>query len=373
MSDIKLTYDETPLAWPASVDVAELNTCKSCGIRIIAPQSGPLQCLTRRQGAGDGVNVDEFIGIGADYRGQRYSFEEAIFHTPGLHIFPGQKELYPAEYHIHMRTMSAPIRYITVVIPVSHMVPESPTKQYFASISATPDPATKRPTLETLFHGANRVVQYQGPDIRGRTANTPIPANQNTKERQFLLVLNVAYIRATDLERIPREGSKSTDPRDLPAPGVPAKKKVLRDHLLRASILADPGILRDRAQEQATKKTEMECKPVKVVNGRDVIEAFDGKIIDIKKLLGMKEEKEAESAQTSQSSGAGFIIQLLIFLLSVTFGIFLADYFVEKLWNLFFIDSDRLHKMSWLKIIFYLYIIVWVLFNYDVVYQYAGI
>ena len=382
MSDIKLTYDETPLAWPASVDIAELNSCKTCGIRILAPQPGPLQCLTRRQGAGgdgkgsggnggDGVNIDEYIGIGADYNGQRYSFEEAIFHTPGLHVFPGQKDLYPAEYHIHMRTMSAPIRYITIVLPVSHMVAETPTKGYFAAISAHPDPSVKRPTLETLFQGQNvKVVQYEGPDIRKRTEEQPIPTNQNMAERTFLLVLDVAFIRATDLERIPREGSASTDPRDLPAPGVKSKKKVLRDHLLRSSILADPGILHDTHPINVVQipKIEMECKPVKVVNGRDVIENFDGKVVDVKKLLGMD-----EPAEPTENKGGIPVIRVVTFILSVVFGIFFADYFMEKLWVLFFLDSDRLHKMSWIKIMIYVTIILCIAGYYELVLTSMGL
>jgi len=360
MSDIRLTYDETPLSWPASVPIADINTCASCGIRILAPQPGSLQCLTRRQEAGDGVNIDEYVGIGADYRGQRYTFEEAIFHTPGLHVFPEQKEVYPAEYHIHMRTMSAPIRYITIVLPVSHMVAESPSRNYFAAVSARPDPAAKRPTMETLFRDSASVIQYQGPDIRGRTADTPIPKVQNMAERQFLLVLHVASIRATDLERIPREGSRSTDPRDLPAPGVKSKKTVLRDHLLRASILANPGILHDTKKAvTVTKKVEMDCKPIKVVDGRDVIETFQGKVVDVKKLLGIDEEaaQREKAEKEKEKNGADYVIRIVAIVLSISLGIILANVFAEKFWTLFFVDTDLLHKMSWMKVVFYLAVI----------------
>ena len=222
MSDIKLTCEETPLAWPASITIEDLKTCNTCGIRITAASPGSLQILTRRQegGVGDGVNIDESISVGADYRGQRYSLDEAIFHTPGLHMFPGRKVLYPAEYHIHMRTMVAPIRYLTLVIPVSHMEagsneelqgPKS-MKDYFSAMKAKPDPSAIRPTLETLFNTEKgktiKIIQYQGPDIRGRSGDkeseAPEDVCNSSSERQFLLVLNVAHIRATDLERIPR-------------------------------------------------------------------------------------------------------------------------------------------------------------------------
>jgi len=348
MSDISLTCDETPLAWPASVDINDLKTCKTCGIHVYAPQPGTLQILTRRQGSGvgDGVNIEESISVGADYRGQRYSFEEAIFHTPGLHRFPGQSDLYPAEYHIHMRTMAAPIRYITIVVPVSHMV-QGVGSDYFAAMAAQPDPAATRPTLDTLFSGSSKVIQYQGPDIRGRTGDVPSPCS-TTGERQFLLVLDVAQIRATDLERIPREGSLSTDPRNLPAPGVVPAIAVLRDRLLRTAVLADPGILHDKqttTESAAQAITELECKPVKVVNGRDVVD-ISGKTVDILKLLGLSGEEKPQSVSASLLSYTEHIILFI----GTFLGLLLADYFIGKLWPVFFAASDRLSTWEPLKI-----------------------
>ena len=356
MSDIRLTCEETPLAWPASISIEELKTCKTCGIHIHAPHPGSLQLLTRRQseGSGDGVNVDESISVGADYRGQRYALDEAIFHTPGLHKFPGQKELYPAEYHIHMRTASAPQRYITIVVPVSHMVSKhNPGTAYFAAMKAKPDATAVRPTLESLFDisGDIKILQYQGPDIRGRTGDEPEPEDvcKSYTERQFLLVLNVAHIRATDLERIPREGSLSTDPRDLPAPGVSPKKTIVRDRLLRSAVLAVPGVLKPK-KESTTKavttatttgEKELECKPVKVVNGRDVID-ISGKSVDIMALLGLEKKnglgatedskKPVESTLTKYTSHAMFFVGTIV-------GLLLSDFFIGLLWGIFFTES----------------------------------
>ena len=351
MSDIKLTCDETPLAWPASVDISDLNSCITCGIRVLAPQPGSLQILTRRQGAGvgDGVNIEESISVGADYRGQRYSFEEAIFHTPGLHKFPGQSELYPAEYHVHMRTMSAPIRYITIVIPVSHMV-QGVGSDYFAAMAAQPDPAATRPTLETLFTGSSKVIQYRGPDIRGRTGDVSSPDEvcSSSTERQFLMILEVAQIRATDLERIPREGSLSTDPRDLPAPGVAPAIAVVRDRLLKTAVLADPGILhgeKPTTQTQELSTSELECKPVKVVGGRDVVD-IDGKTVDILKALGLSDEKSQPSTATTLLSYSTHIIMFIGTLL----GLIITDFFFGKLWAVFFIKSPLLEQWEPLKL-----------------------
>jgi hypothetical protein len=168
----------------------------------------------------------------------------------------------------------------------------------------------------------------------------------------------VASIRATDLERIPREGSRSTDPRDLPAPGVKSKKIVLRDHLLRASILATPGILHDTKKTVAvTKKVEMDCKPIKVVDGRDVIETFQGKVVDVKKLLGIDEATQAEKEKEKEKKGAEYVIRIVTFVLSISLGIIIANVFAEKFWTLFFVDTDLLHKMSWMKVVFYIAVI----------------
>ena len=122
MSDIKLTCEETPLKWPSSIALTDLSISSTSAMLIHAPQSGTLQILTRRAagGVGDGVNIEESTSLGVDYRGQRFSLDEAILHVPGLHIFPGQTDVYPAEYHIHFKTLSAPFTFVTVVVPISH-------------------------------------------------------------------------------------------------------------------------------------------------------------------------------------------------------------------------------------------------------------
>jgi len=339
----------------------DLKVCSTCGIKVHSPQPGTLQILTRRQsrGVGDGVTIDESNSVGADYRGQRYTLEEAVFHTPGLHIFPGQKEVYPAEYHIHMRTMAAPIRYITIVIPVSHLISTETGADYFKAMRAKPDPAAVRPTLDTLLKSPTGAVintlQYQGPDVRGRTAEV---ADNNdvcssSKERQFILVLNVCRIRAMDLERIPREGSLSTDPRDLPAPGITAKSAIPRDRLLRSTVYAIPGIL-DKKLVNATATAaaapagpELECKPVKVVNGRDVIDV-EGKIVDVKALLGISGEGVSELHEQTYVTTMGKPVTMFIGTLA---GLLLADWLIFTfIWAFFFKESDRLAQWEPIKI-----------------------
>ena len=360
MSDIKLTCAETPLAWPASIAVSDLKTCSTCGIRLQAPQPGALQILTRRQGAGvgDGVNIDESITVGADYRGQRYSLEEAVFHTPGLHVFPGRTEVYPAEYQVHMRTMSAPIRYLTLVIPVSHIAADIAIdgSAYFAAAAAQPDPSVVRPTLDTLVSAKGiQMIQYQGQDLRGRTADVSPDdiCNAAGIERQFLMVLSVAGIRATDLERIPREGSLSTDPRDLPAPGIAPQAVVPRDRLLRVAVLANPGILNSGPSPVPTDPSgsEMECKPVKVVNGRDIIDV-SGQAVDIMTLLGIS----GETVNPVDLPGTGLLAYTkhATMFIGTMLGLVFADLIIGSLWPFFFHESNRLNQWEPIKIFIFL-------------------
>ncbi len=298
------------MKWPSSASLDDIETCGTCGIHVYADTPGSLQVLTRRQGngAGDGVNIEENVSIGADYRGQRYTFQEAVLHVPGLHVFPGNKEVYPAEYHIHMQTFSKPQRTLTLVLPVTHrdLTSTAPGQDYFAAVAARPDPAATRPALSTLLVPGTPMLQYQGPDLRGRTGDNPTTPSCDPDagvERQFLLVLGAPLrIRATDLERIPREGSLSTDPRDLPAPGVRPNATLPRDRLRRCVVLASPGILgatvaplSDTPPPQPV--SELECKPLKVVNGQDVIDV-SGQAVNIADLLGLG---------SSRSGGLGVV------------------------------------------------------------------
>lgn len=359
MADVLLTCAETPLAWPASVDLTDVTVSKTSTMNLFASAAGPLQILTRRQnGAGDGVNIVESPTVGADYRGQRYSLEEVVFHTPGLHVFPGQKAVYPAELHVHMKTFAAPARAITVVIPVSHLVAAQENQQrYFAAAAAQPDTSNPPPPITSLLVSGTDLLIYRGPDIRGRTADTPAPDEQcatDALQREFVLVLNPAFIRATDLERIPREGSLSTDPRNLPAPGVAPSQIVPRDRLLRCLRLARPGLasaLRGgEAPATAPVATrEMECRPLMVVNGRDVVD-ISGRPVDIKKLLGDGDGSLGSTKSAIGTAGPSLGQQILTGV-GILIGLFLAELIMEKfVWTQFFVASPALARWNVVKI-----------------------
>jgi hypothetical protein len=388
-----LTCEETPLAWPSSVAIDDLRSCTTCGIYVLAPQAGPLQILTRRQGGGvgDGVNIEEANSVGADYRGQRYTYVESIFHTPGLHVFPGQKDVYPAEYHIHFQTYAQPLRALTLVIPVSHRAKDNPNPagiEYFSAAAAQPDPNATRPTLSTILPPGAQIVQYSGPDIRGRTADVPTNDDCATpQERQFLLMQSVIGVRASDLERIPREGSLSTDPRDLPAPGPkPAVKQISRERLVASAMLAVPGIL---GAEPNTSQgglvsdaapTELSCKPLKVVDGRDVVDV-SGQWTDITSLLsspggGGLLGSDRVGAATPVTVGGKKVrtpeeqfVRYLRYGAGAILGIFIANSVANLIWGLAFERTVAFGRANILKYAFYVVLFFTILAGSDAIDQ----
>jgi len=300
--------------------------------------------------------------VNADFRGQNYSLDNSsiVFNAPGLHIFPGQTTPYPAEIHIHMTATSSPQRGITIVVPASHLVdPAShPGQAYFSATSATG--TTTAPVLSTIIPQDAKLLMYRGPDIRGRTAATPNTAAcaADSMERMFLLVLDTAFILATDLYRIPSIGAKnSTDPRDLPALGIaPSTPNIARNRLLRCITIAYPGIVAKASDIPILEpvSTELECKPLRVVDGRDVVDDSAGKSIDLATLLGYKDVSGAAAAPGTITN-MGLAASVLLFIGTVV-GLFIADFFIDFIWRFCFEDSEALRAWEPLKIWIFLLI-----------------
>lgn len=277
LGSIALNCAQTPLWFPTDLSLNSLTVTSTSGLKISAPLAGSLQILTRRQqgGAGDGVNIDENASISADFRGQRYIFDEAIFHVTGLHKFPGQSAPYPAEYHIHMKTLVKPERALTIVIPVYMVRGTEVGHPYFAACKAVVQ-STARPTLASLIPYGSDVLQYQGPDIRGRTKAKPTNSSCTnlTYDQQFLLVMTPVGIIPSDLARISQEGSlnRGHSESDRPAAGVePTQTSIDRKQILKQLVLARPGIIDPRPRVATTS-----CAPTSPVpEGPEAPEAPD--------------------------------------------------------------------------------------------------
>ena len=363
---MSLTAEETPLAWPGTVDLRDLRTCTTCAVQMMSPKPGTLQILSRRagDGKGDGVNIEEEpVLVSASYRGQTYSLEEAVFHVPGLHVFPGQSAPYPAEYHIHMRTDTAPKRFITIVFPVSHLV-NGVGSDYFAAATSNVDMSTfsSNPTLATLFTPGTLMIQYQGPDIRGRTAASPEPLDPtSTAERQFLLMMQPLQIRASDLERIPREGSLSTNPEDLPAPGVAPTKQVLRSRVIGYAVLATPGVPTGSGPVASTDSSdntvELECKPLKVIDGRDyVINTASGSSdsSSAKGPLGSGRQVIGAGLQQTETTASINPVDLIFFCLSIIIGVMIIQIIFNNFIfpTIFDVNGEVYKKSLWIHALF---------------------
>jgi hypothetical protein len=244
MSATGLTCPQTPLRFPSGISLNELEEKTDSTIEIHSSVSGSLQPVSRRTGggAGDGVNIEENSGLMVDYKGQQYSYVEAIFHAPGLHVFPDLSETYPAEYHIHLKTYATPVRKITIVIPLKIVTGDISGHPYFMACRATP--VDNRPLITTLFTPGTTTLQYKAPDIRGRTRNvaeTAICRSVND-ETVFILVLTPNYIRATDIDRINRLDTGTSDPRNLPVAAVIPSITLTRQDVLNNLIIANPGV-----------------------------------------------------------------------------------------------------------------------------------
>lgn len=244
MSSTGLTCPQTPLRFPSGISLNDLEEKTDSTIEIHSSIPGSLQPVSRRNGgeAGDGVNIEENSGLMVDYKGQQYSYLEAIFHAPGLHVFPGQSDKYAAEYHIHLKTYATPVRQITIVIPLMIVTGDISGHPYFMACRATP--VDNRPLITTLFTPGTTTLQYKAPDIRGRTRDIPATAKCRSvnDETVFILVLTPNYIRATDIDRINRLDTGTSDPRNLPVAAVSPSVTLTRQDVLNNIIIANPGV-----------------------------------------------------------------------------------------------------------------------------------
>ena len=128
------------------------------------------------------------------------------------------------------------------------------------------------------------------------------------------------------------------------------------DRLLKAAVLANPGVLvsKESVGAKASKKMELECKPVEVVNGRDVIKTSAGSV-DIKKLLGLDTADEA-GARAASSANMGYAQSAVAFF-STLLGLIFADWLLGFLWPLYFSGpTDRLTQWEPIKIWVFLFL-----------------
>ncbi len=104
--------------------------------------------------------------------------------------------------------------------------------------------------------------------------------------------------------------------------------------------------------------TEMECAPLQVVDGRDVIQDASGKWVDLRTLLGVNGNGGSGTAATQSSTEIRWGVFAAF--AAILAGLFFADYLVTTfLWPLFFVPSVRLTQWEKAKIwVFLVYALV---------------
>jgi hypothetical protein len=303
----EFTCPQTPLHL-TDISLNDVTVTSTSGIEFSIDGSGPLQITERT--ARDGVNIRERTFY-ATYRNQRYTSIECIFHSPGLHIFPGRNSVYNGEYHLHMGTSSKPVRNITIVIPIIQATSVGQGNAYFTACKAQPNNSPK-PSLTTLLPYGSSVLQYQGPDLRARTLANPTnnDCSDLTKDVQFLMVITPVYIMAADLDRVSRaEYTGLNRDAHMPVPGVAPLEIMPKSKILNQIVLAVPGIIDpNRPQTSPAAMSTTVTKPVQETE------------IDL--------------------NSSGVVIEPFLFAIGMFVGVMIMEFVSEFFWTTLFKGDD---------------------------------
>jgi hypothetical protein len=173
-------------------------------------------------------------------------------------------------------------------------------------------------------------------------------------------MLQPLQIRASDLERIPREGSLSTSPEDLPAPGVAPTKQVLRSRVIGYAVLATPGVPTGSSgpvasTDSSANPVELECKPLKVIDGRDYVINTAGDSSDSSKgPLGSGRQVIGSGLQPTDSTVSINPVDLVFFCLSVIIAVMIIQIiFNNFIFPTIFDVTGEVYKRSlWIHALF---------------------
>jgi hypothetical protein len=99
----------------------------------------------------------------------------------------------------------------------------------------------------------------------------------------------------------------------------------------------------------------MQCKPISIVNGRDVVD-LSGASVDLAKLLGFDTSGGSASGQTTGGVGVNSaLVQGTLMFFGTAIGLLIADAIIGFLiWETCFSKSERLTTWEPLKIWIYL-------------------
>jgi len=221
LADNVFSCKETPLWFPNEMtraDAEGLPSCTSCILRFVSPAPGP--GILRNTDTG--LSIDESPLVTFYYNGMEHTLLDTQLMIPGAHRYPGASAVPPAELFLYFRNTKNG-KAVCICIPISDKegTGSVPGKEYFASLSESPTTA-KRPPLSTILP-KERWVQYKGPDIRGRTKETPTPRNLCEPVGlyvTYMLSLGSIQIPTALLVSLQTRKKSVPNPKDAPEPNL---------------------------------------------------------------------------------------------------------------------------------------------------------
>jgi hypothetical protein len=137
----------------------------------------------------------------------------------------------------------------------------------------------------------------------------------------------------------------------MPAATVPHESRttVPREKLTRIATLAVPGIRGSATVGGAPvlPEKELQCKPVRVVDGRDVVDV-SGVNIDIYQLLGLGQDP-ADSATVDAGDTMKFWGKWITLFIGIIMGLLIMDFLFGFLWS-WYLTGSRVATWEPIKI-----------------------
>lgn len=162
--DTMFGCDETPVWFPAVMDINEIPQCSSCVLRLTAPIPGP-GTIT----APNSINENPLTTLSVN--GIQHNLIDTVLYFPGVHRFPNSASVHDGEILFYFHNVNKPSVRIVLCIPI--VVGTGASNAYFSTLSHTV--TAKRPAMTTLLDANATFISYKGADVRGRSADDSRP------------------------------------------------------------------------------------------------------------------------------------------------------------------------------------------------------
>lgn len=192
---------ETPLIVNPSLLYNETEPYYSYFGKFNSPETGPM--ILKAPDRESGLIIEENNQNSFTRNGIVYSLIDCRLYAPGLHNVLGTKGV--AELCMFFQNINSSTPNICICVPI--YVDEIRGALYFSQLRQSFDPTvSNRQTLGSLFtFGSSDAIEYNGPDIRYRSINTPNPTNICDNFTNYLITYTLLktpiYIKLDDFRR----------------------------------------------------------------------------------------------------------------------------------------------------------------------------